>query len=115
MNARIELFRECKACKIVKPLDLRHFYERESKNLAYQHTCRDCRNIRKLESQARRKAHPTARRGRPMKCGKLCPECGALPHRVQGPRCWGCQLDYAPEPALDIRDYLYRAPDREIV
>jgi hypothetical protein len=22
MNARIELFRECKACKLVKPLDL---------------------------------------------------------------------------------------------
>jgi hypothetical protein len=35
--------------------------------------------------------------------------------RPVGPRCWACQLDYAPEPALDIRDYLYRAPDREIV
>jgi hypothetical protein len=115
MNARIELFRECIGCKLVKPLDLAHWYHRDGRQMSYTNKCRDCTNTRKLESQARRRHHPEARRGRPPKMGNNCGECCGLPHRVVGPRCWACQLDYAPEPALDIRDYMFRTPDREIV
>ena len=37
---------------------------------------------------------------------KLCKSCGALPHRVKGPRCSECGTDYAPLPPVHFEAHL---------
>ncbi len=108
--------RACTDCHVVYACTLEHFCKNPTCVGGLSPQCRGCTRIRKRESQLRGRARVLAVRRRqerrPLREGEICPACHGLSHRVIEGQCWRCGLDYAPEPPVDVRDYLYQHPER---
>jgi hypothetical protein len=111
--------RTCRECGEMHPLTEEFFPRAPSCVGGLDPLCRPCRRIAKRMSRERSPAVVAANRRarrrmlRPLRENEICPECNNLTHRVDGVACWRCDLPFAPEPPLDLRDYLFRTPDRE--
>lgn len=108
--------RECADCCKSFPFTTEHFNRSTTCLGGLAPVCKLCNRLRKRVAYNSSAPAMRARRRnqRPLRENEICPECCDLPHRVEGPKCWRCGEEYAPLPPLDVRDYLYRSPDREL-
>jgi len=94
-----ETQRECRGCKIVKPLDLRYYQHHRTGRNGWQPRCRLCMTEFKREW---RKTHPRkAKELPPLKPGERCLECEGMTHRRPPNGCPRCKLAYVPEAKIE--------------
>jgi hypothetical protein len=100
-NPPPETHRECRSCRQVHELTLKHFGLHLTCRGGFNTQCKDCVRLGKKVSRLRL-VEVRAKAAPPLKDGQICPECFDLTHRRPQHGCARCGLSYAPESPLEL-------------